>query len=70
MTKKLVKKYSIEGIAKEVGYKSAYAFSRAFKKHIKITPSEFIKNLKNKRTNIYWLFYFFRFLINSSLNFA
>ncbi|CAL2093888.1 AraC-like DNA-binding protein [Tenacibaculum sp. 190524A05c] len=39
-------KYSIEGIAKEVGYKSAYAFSRAFKKHIKITPSEFIKNLK------------------------
>ncbi|CAL2093627.1 AraC family transcriptional regulator [Tenacibaculum sp. 190524A05c] len=40
------RKFSIEGLAKEVGYNSASAFTRAFKKHIKITPSEFIKNLK------------------------
>lgn len=39
-------KYSIEGLANQVGYKSASAFSRAFKKEMNISPSEFIKNLR------------------------
>ena len=43
--KKTRQKYSIEGIAKEVGYTSAFAFSRAFKKYMNVTPSEYIKTL-------------------------
>ena len=42
---KAYEKYSIEGLAKEVGYKNASAFTRAFKKFMNITPSAYIKNL-------------------------
>lgn len=37
--------YTIKSLAEEIGYTNASAFTRAFKKHIGITPSEFIKNL-------------------------
>lgn len=40
------KKYTIKFLAEEVGYTNASAFTRAFKKHKGITPSQFIKNLK------------------------
>ena len=43
--KKYYKKYSIEGLANIVGYTNASAFSRAFKKYMNISPSEYIKNL-------------------------
>ncbi|WP_157811737.1 helix-turn-helix domain-containing protein [Tenacibaculum sp. SZ-18] len=42
----IYEKYSIEGLANQVGYKSASAFSRAFKKEMNISPSKFIKNLR------------------------
>lgn len=40
-------KYSIQGIAEEVGYTNASAFTRAFKKQKGITPSIFLKTLEN-----------------------
>ncbi|TCP27002.1 AraC-like DNA-binding protein [Tenacibaculum skagerrakense] len=43
--KEYYKKYSIEGLANIVGYTNASAFSRAFKKYMNISPSEYIKNL-------------------------
>lgn len=42
---KMLRSYSIKAIAKEVGFKSEGAFSRAFKKQTGIYPSFFIKNL-------------------------
>ncbi len=39
------RKYSIQGLAQEVGYTNASAFSRAFKKQVGITPSAFLKTL-------------------------
>lgn len=42
---KVLRSYSIKAIAKEVGFKSEGAFSRAFKKQTGIYPSFFIKNL-------------------------
>lgn len=41
----VLRSYSIKAIAKELGFKSEGAFSRAFKKHTGIYPSFFIKNL-------------------------
>ncbi len=41
-------KYSIEGIAKEVGYKNASAFTRAFKNHTGVTPSKYIRHNSKK----------------------
>ena len=38
--------YTIKSLAEEIGYTNASAFTRAFKKHKGITPSEFIKTLK------------------------
>lgn len=42
---KKYRKYSIQGLAQEVGYTNASAFSRAFKKQTGITPSAFLKTL-------------------------
>ncbi|MFT7442933.1 MAG: YesN/AraC family two-component response regulator, partial [Maribacter sp.] len=38
--------YTIKALAEEIGYTNASAFTRAFKKYKGITPSEFIKSLK------------------------
>ncbi|MEE3999360.1 helix-turn-helix domain-containing protein [Tenacibaculum sp. FZY0031] len=46
-TDKNFRKYSIQAIAEEIGYTNASAFTRAFKKHIGITPSIFLKNIEN-----------------------
>ncbi|MEM6720816.1 MAG: helix-turn-helix domain-containing protein [Bacteroidota bacterium] len=42
---KVLRSYSVNAIAKELGFKSEGAFSRAFKKQTGIYPSYFIKNL-------------------------
>jgi AraC-like DNA-binding protein len=42
------KKYTIKYLAEEIGYTSASAFTRAFKKHKGIIPSEFIKSLSEE----------------------
>lgn len=39
------RKYTIKYLAKEIGYTNASAFTRAFKKHQGITPSDFMKSL-------------------------
>jgi len=41
----MYKKFTIQYLGELVGYKNASAFTRAFKKHQGITPSEFIKQL-------------------------
>ncbi|MFT7898566.1 helix-turn-helix domain-containing protein [Tenacibaculum ascidiaceicola] len=46
-TNKTFRKYSIQAIAEEIGYTNASAFTRAFKKHIGITPSAFLKGIEN-----------------------
>ncbi|WP_408023237.1 helix-turn-helix domain-containing protein [Tenacibaculum sediminilitoris] len=46
-TDKNFKKYSIQAIAEEIGYTNASALTRAFKKHIGVTPSTFLKNLES-----------------------
>ena len=46
-TDKNFRKYSIQAIAEEIGYTNASAFTRAFKKHIGITPSAFLKSIEN-----------------------
>lgn len=42
-----LKKYTIQSLGEEIGYTNASAFTRAFKKHIGVTPSNYIKSLKN-----------------------
>ena len=42
------RKYTIKYLAEEIGYTNASAFTRAFKKHQGVTPSEFIKSLCKK----------------------
>ncbi|WP_408035288.1 helix-turn-helix domain-containing protein [Tenacibaculum aestuarii] len=42
---KTFRKYSIQAIADEIGYTNASAFTRAFKKHVGVTPSAFLKTL-------------------------
>ncbi len=44
----VLKKYSLEGFAHELGFKSKSSFNNAFKKYTGITPSEFIASTKNK----------------------
>lgn len=46
-TEKNFRKYSIQAIAEEIGYTNASAFTRAFKKHIGVTPSIFLKDIEN-----------------------
>ncbi|MGG6230568.1 helix-turn-helix domain-containing protein [Tenacibaculum sp. SDUM215027] len=46
-TDKNFRKYSIQAIAEEIGYTNASAFTRAFKKHIGVTPSIFLKDIEN-----------------------
>ncbi|GEM_PF-6148857 len=41
-------KYSIMGLAESSGFKSKATFNRAFKKRMKITPSEYIKSMDCK----------------------
>lgn len=41
---KKFQKYSIESIGKEIGYSNASAFTRAFKKKMGVTPSQYIKD--------------------------
>ncbi len=41
----IYRRFSIEGLAKEVGYTNASAFTRAFKKQMGVTPSAYIKDL-------------------------
>tara|TARA_R110002049_G_scaffold63_7_gene386 strand:- start:1213 stop:2910 length:1698 start_codon:yes stop_codon:yes gene_type:complete len=44
-----IRKFSIEAIAKEVGFKNSESFSKAFHKETKLNPSYYIKQLeKNK----------------------
>lgn len=40
-----LRSYTVKAIGEEIGYSNASAFSRAFKKHQGVTPSEFIKTL-------------------------
>lgn len=42
------RKYTIDGIAEEIGFKSGESFSKAFYKKTGIYPSLFIKNLNNE----------------------
>jgi AraC-like DNA-binding protein len=42
------RKYTIKYLAEEIGYTNASAFTRAFKKHQGVIPSEFIKSLCEK----------------------
>ena len=44
-TNKHYQNYTIEYLAKEIGYTNASAFSRAFKKEVGMTPSVYIKSL-------------------------
>ena len=37
--------YTIEALGKEIGYTNASSFTRAFKKSMKVTPSEYLKSI-------------------------
>jgi AraC-like DNA-binding protein len=39
--------HTLEAIAASIGYETAFAFSRAFKRHEKVSPSEFRKGLQS-----------------------
>ncbi len=41
--------YSIEGLAKEIGYKDAGSFSKAFKKIVEIPPSFYLEKLRENK---------------------
>lgn len=45
-TENMYRNYSIEALGKEIGYKNASSFTRAFKKYMKVTPSQYIKSLE------------------------
>ncbi len=45
----VLKKYSLEGFAHELGFKSKSSFNNAFKKYTGVTPSEFIASTKIKK---------------------
>lgn len=44
---KTLRRYSVQALAEEIGYTNASAFTRAFKKHVGITPSAYLKSLDN-----------------------
>ncbi len=39
----LVRKYTVKALAEEIGYTNASAFTRAFKNHTRVSPSEYIR---------------------------
>jgi len=45
-TEKKYRKYTIQSLGEEIGYTNASAFTRAFKKQMRCTPSIYIKSLK------------------------
>lgn len=45
-SKKSLRNYTIEALAKEAGYKSVNSFNTNFKKLLKVTPSQYLKNLE------------------------
>lgn len=45
----VLKKYSLEGFAHELGFKSKSSFNNAFKKYTGVTPSEFIASIKGNK---------------------
>ena len=45
-TEEQYQNYTIQYLAEEIGYTNASAFTRAFKKELGITPSEYIKSIK------------------------
>lgn len=42
-----LRSYTVQALAEEVGYTNASAFTRAFKKQTGVTPSQFLKSLKD-----------------------
>ncbi len=49
--RKHLRNYTIDALAKEIGYKSTNAFNSNFKKLLKVTPSQFLKKLKSEDPN-------------------
>lgn len=49
-TNRILQRYTILSIAKEIGFNSADSFSLAFKKKTGITPAFFIKKIKNNKS--------------------
>ncbi|MBC2843503.1 helix-turn-helix domain-containing protein [Winogradskyella flava] len=45
---KHLRNYTIEALAKEAGYKSVNSFNNNFKKLLKITPSQYLKEIRKK----------------------
>ncbi len=43
----MLRKYTVQALAEEIGYSNASAFARAFKKQTGKTPTEFLKELNN-----------------------
>jgi len=60
-------KYTIESVARMVGYKSKTAFNNAFKKYVGVTPSFYLNYIKNEAIAISKSEYF-RILIISPLS--
>lgn len=47
-TDKTFQKYSVQALAEEIGYSNASSFTRKFKQVVGVTPSNFIKSLKEE----------------------
>lgn len=52
-------------IAQFIGFNNVYEFSVSFKKHVGITPTQFLKNKINSRVGVFYIF-FFRYKKQSS----
>ncbi|NRA06511.1 MAG: helix-turn-helix domain-containing protein, partial [Nitrosopumilus sp.] len=51
-TSETFRKYTLQSIANEVGFKKAESFSRAFQKNTGLTPKYFMKELDKKYPNL------------------